>query len=103
MRMKVRSLASLSGLRILHWWLWRRPAAVALIRPLVREPPYAMGVSLKKTKKKKKKKDWGVENSHLCLSPQIMGYQRDFTFLLLAIKKTVYCCYKIKIVNKRYS
>ena len=27
--------------------LWRRPAAVVLIRPLVWEPPYAMGVALK--------------------------------------------------------
>ena len=37
-------------------WLWRRPAAAALIRPLAWEPPYAMGVALEKTKKKKKKK-----------------------------------------------
>ena len=40
-------------------WLWCRPAAVALIRPLAREPPYAMGTAqemAKKTKKKKKKK-----------------------------------------------
>ena len=33
-------------------WLWRRPAAVALIRPLVWEPPYATGAALKKKKKK---------------------------------------------------
>ena len=39
-------------------WLWRRPEATALIRPLAWEPPYAAGVALempKKTKKKKKK------------------------------------------------
>ena len=34
-------------------WLWCRPAAVALIRPLAWEPPYAMGVALKSQKKKK--------------------------------------------------
>ena len=34
--------------------LWCRPAAIALIRPLVWEPPYATGVTLKKTKKKKR-------------------------------------------------
>ena len=28
-------------------WLWCRPAAVALIRPLAREPPYAVGAALK--------------------------------------------------------
>ena len=31
-------------------WLWCRPAAIAPIRPLAREPPYAMGVALEKTK-----------------------------------------------------
>ena len=38
-------------------WLWCRLAAVALIRPLAWEPPYATGVALKRPKKKKKKKD----------------------------------------------
>ena len=33
--------------------LWRRKAAVALIRPLAWEPPYAAGAALKKQKKKK--------------------------------------------------
>ena len=28
-------------------WLWHRPAAAALIRPLAWEPPYASGVALK--------------------------------------------------------
>ena len=71
MRIRVRSLASLSGYRIpschelwcrlqtwlgSRWlWLWCRPAAVALIRPLDGEPPYAVGVAQKKKKKKKKK------------------------------------------------
>ena len=31
--------------------LWCRPAAVALIGPLAREPPYAAGAALKETKK----------------------------------------------------
>ena len=29
-------------------WLWRRPPAVALIRLLAWEPPYAMGAALKR-------------------------------------------------------
>ena len=29
-------------------WLWQRPASVALIRPLVWEPPCAAGAALKK-------------------------------------------------------
>ena len=35
-------------------WLWRRPAAVAPIRPLAWEPPYAVGAALKRQKTKKK-------------------------------------------------
>ena len=63
MRIQVRPLASLSGLRIWHchelwyrsqmWlgstllWLWYRPAGAALIRPLAWEIPYAPGLALK--------------------------------------------------------
>ena len=35
-------------------WLWCRPAATALIRPLTWEPPYAMGAALKEKKKRLK-------------------------------------------------
>ena len=42
-----------SDLKLL--WLWGRLAAVALIRPLAWEPPYAMGMALKRQKTKKKK------------------------------------------------
>ena len=37
-------------------WLWRRPVAIALIRPLTWEPPYATGVALEMAKRPKKKK-----------------------------------------------
>ena len=43
-------------------WLRCRLAAVARIRPLAWEPPYAVGVALEKTKKKKK------------FSPNLMTY-----------------------------
>ena len=36
-------------------WLWYRPAAVALIRPLAWEPRYASSAALKSKKKKKTK------------------------------------------------
>ena len=35
-------------------WLWCRPAATTLIRPLAWKPPYAMGAALRRKKKKKK-------------------------------------------------
>ena len=41
-------------------WLWRRPVAIAPIRPLAWEPLYAAGVAqemAKKDKKDKKKKN----------------------------------------------
>ena len=51
MTTRVRSLALVSGLRILvFWWLWHRPAATAPIRPLAWEPPYAGGAALKSKK-----------------------------------------------------
>ena len=66
MRIRVQSLALLSGLRIpgcgidrrfgldpALLWLWRRLVAVALMRPLAWELPYAMSVALKKKRKKK--------------------------------------------------
>ena len=36
-------------------WLWHRPAAMALIRPLASEPPYAAGGGPRKSKKTKEK------------------------------------------------
>ena len=47
------------GLDLVWLWLWRRPAATALIQLLAWKPPYAKSVALKRpkqTKKKKKKK-----------------------------------------------
>ena len=71
MKLRVQSLASLSGLRICValscgvgctrgldpelLWLWRRPVAAAPIQPLAWESPYAMGAALEKAKKKTKK------------------------------------------------
>ena len=37
-------------------WLWCRLAATALIRRLAWEPPYSVGVALRKAKRQKKKK-----------------------------------------------
>ena len=36
-------------------WLWCRPVAAALIRPLAWDPPYAVGVALEKAKRQKNK------------------------------------------------
>ena len=43
------------GLDLALLWLWCRPAATALIRPLAWKPPYATGAALKREKEKKKK------------------------------------------------
>ena len=45
-------------------WLWRRPAAIALIGPPIWEPPYAAGATLKKTKKKKKNQIKPKQKTH---------------------------------------
>ena len=48
-------------------WLWRRPGATTLIRPLAWEPPYAVAAALKrqKTKKPKKKKKKTKTNKNI--------------------------------------
>ena len=70
MRMRIRSLALLTGLRLRTalscgigcrhsvdpTLLWCRLAAAAPIQPLAWEPPYAMGVALKRQKTKNKQK-----------------------------------------------
>jgi len=52
-------------------WLWYRPVATALIGPLAWEPPCAMGVVLKRPKKKKNCKrvnTLGKYNDSKCIS-----------------------------------
>ena len=44
------------GLDLVLLWLWRRPAAIALIEPLAWEPPYAMDAALGKKKKRERER-----------------------------------------------
>ena len=44
------------GSNLVWLWLWCRPAAIVLIRPLAWELPYAAGIALKSKKKKRKEK-----------------------------------------------
>ena len=48
-------------------WLWCRPTAIALIRPLTWEPPCAVGVALKSKAKNKTKQKMGVSISARCV------------------------------------
>ena len=57
------------GVDLVWLWLWHRLAAVALIRPLAWEPPYAAGVALKRQKQKQTRKLDDILNSKvLCKS-----------------------------------
>ena len=55
---QVKELALLQGRSLMQLkscvlWLWHKPAAVALMTPpLAWEPPHAMGVAVKRKKKK---------------------------------------------------
>ena len=56
MRLRVQSLALLSGLGIQRCCeLWCRPVATARIQSLAWEPPYAVGAALEEEKRRKKK------------------------------------------------
>ena len=43
------------GLDLVLLWLWHRPAAAALIQPLAKEFPCAIGAALKRKKEKEKR------------------------------------------------
>ena len=47
-------------------WLWHRPAAIALLRPLAWELPYAAGAALEKAKRQEKKKKTTSLCEHMC-------------------------------------
>ena len=93
MRLQVQSLALFSGLRIRRCHeLWcrsqtqlgsHRLAAVAPIRPLAWEPPYAAGVALEKAKRQKKKKN---ESTKYTLRPGfillIQSEKREGIFIM---------------------
>ena len=60
-------------------WLWRRLAAIAPIRPLAWEPPYAAGAAqeIAKRQKKKKKKNSNVYTAEINRTLQI-NYNKKF-------------------------
>ena len=54
------------GLDPMGLWLWCRPVATAPIRPLVWEPPYAMGSALEEAKRPKNKNKKPVNGVSRC-------------------------------------
>ena len=62
-------------------WLWCRPAAVAPIRPLAWEPPYAAGAALKRQKKetwrKQGLKGRGLRASAVTLGKTLQGKEQE--------------------------
>ena len=86
-----------SDLAFLWLWLWCRPLATALIRPLAWEPPHASGMALEKTKKKDKKKKKKEKRMYTCMSEWVT---------LLYGRQLTECCKpaimeKIKIIIKK--
>ena len=66
-------------------WLWHRLVAVAPIRPLAWEPPYAAGVALKgqKTKKEKeKKKKKRKKKKNYQFQGSMRQYQKVLLFMI---------------------
>ena len=48
-------VGSRHGLDLMLLWLWCRPVAVTLIRPLAWKPPHATGAALEKAEQQQKK------------------------------------------------
>ena len=57
------------GLDPVLLWLWRRLAAIAPIRPLAWEPPYAVGEAQEMAKRQKKKKKKKKEKKNKFADP----------------------------------
>ena len=75
-------------------WLWCRPAAVAQIRPLAWEPPYATSVGPKKQKREKKE----VRNS---LGEHGSKHQGKTAYLMMEIYDLP-CLGKGRAAQRRY-
>ena len=75
-------------------WLWHRPAAIAPIRPLTWELPYAMGAALEKTKTKKPKKQRKKQNppqknpKRMCSAWRIVGGGERSLFLSKKLQRS---------------
>uniref|UniRef100_A0A8D1BHD7 Cytosolic iron-sulfur assembly component 3 n=1 Tax=Sus scrofa TaxID=9823 RepID=A0A8D1BHD7_PIG len=125
MRLWVRSLPLLSGLRIWRcrelWlgcrrgsdpallWLWRRPVATAPIQPLAWEPPYAAGAAQeiatttkdKKKKKRKERRPIRVILIFLYRSRALLRGRRSSTFLGCVRNQIKQVCCLCKILGRR--
>ena len=66
-------------------WLWYKPAAVALMRPLAWESPYAAGAALKSKKRKKKKKKKKNQQWSSLVAQQV----KDLVFVTAVVQVTV--------------
>ena len=65
------------GSQILWLWLWLWLAAIAPIRPLAWEPPYAAGAALKRQKIKNKKKKRSKEDAKSRRIPGLAQWVKD--------------------------
>ena len=73
------------GLDLLLLWLWCRPAAAALIRPLAWELPYAMGAPAPHKKRVKQNKD----KQNLRARPQEILIKRQSKNCIVSRRKVV--------------
>ena len=63
-------------------WLWHRPVATALIRPLTREPPYSVSAASEKTKKKKKKRKYIKRGIHYVVFLRCICLRNPFPLVI---------------------
>ena len=73
-------------------WLWCRPSATALSRPLVWEPPYAAGAALKRQKTKKKEREQNLPPGAL-VPFQILPLAQGNTVPVLKHRKLIMLCF----------
>ena len=81
-------------------WLWHRLGAIAPIGPLVWEPPYAMGVAIKETKRPQKREIILYQFPFIYFLISSTNMIKDVTkreLLYIFVGNVKYCSYYLKI------
>ena len=95
-------------------WLWRRPAAIAPIRPLAWQSPYAVGVALEKAKRQKTNKQ--TKNNTKFIARLILQdtsedpinhllllyYNNQMSLLMQKILFLIFSCFRVPMTHRAY-
>ena len=81
------------GSDLMLLWLWRTPAAVAPIRPLAWEPPYAIGVALRSNIEREREREREFIQLNIKKTTQLRNGQSGVPWWLSRLRiQHFHCC-----------